>query len=414
MKSIPPVSTHHKFPPPPTRSVKRQVFNPLVVKKLGFPSGAEQDKHFNTMNINLYQPSSDIANRELLFIGFSGDFDANISNFPYQSDEYNYEIINNPFKAYHWLEQKVDSMESYQPPYAIFLKLQWLISNDFRLIRQIMAHPDLKFLPLIVLSEQGDVFDVSMLMQNGIDDCYTIPIEWNMLESRLEFLNQYKPKLLEQAKRTLPEVFAYKIPLGKRIFDILVASTVIILSSIFWIPVVFMIAYESGWPVIYKSKRAGTGYNVFNFLKFRSMFKDADQRLKELQHLNQYKEGTGSVFVKFANDPRITSVGKFIRKYSIDELPQLLNVIKGDMSIVGNRPLPLYEAELLTSDEWSARFMAPAGLTGLWQVTKRGSNDMSMEERIALDIQYAKNYSVLTDVRIILKTFTAFIQKEDV
>ena len=120
-------------------------------------------------------------------------------------------------------------------------------------------------------------------------------------------------------------------------------------------------------------------------------------------------------FFKIENDPRITHIGHIIRKYSIDELPQLFNILKGDMSVVGNRPLPLYEAELLTSDEYVKRFMAPAGLTGLWQVEKRGgAGKMSAEERKQLDIKYAKEFSFRMDMKIIFKTFTAFIQKENV
>ncbi|WP_368123550.1 sugar transferase, partial [Bacteroides sp. RTP21281st1_F3_RTP21281_210402] len=122
-----------------------------------------------------------------------------------------------------------------------------------------------------------------------------------------------------------------------------------------------------------------------------------------------------NAFVKLENDPRITKIGRFIRKYSIDELPQLINILKGDMSIVGNRPLPLYEAELLTSDEHIDRFMGPAGLTGLWQVEKRGeAGKLSAEERKQLDITYAKTFSFWLDIKIILKTVTAFVQKENV
>lgn len=109
----------------------------------------------------------------------------------------------------------------------------------------------------------------------------------------------------------------------------------------------------------------------------------------------------------------MTKVGRILRKYSIDELPQLFNTLFGDMSIVGNRPLPLYEAEMLTTDDSVERFMAPAGITGLWQVEKRGDNgSMSDQERINFDIDYAKNYSVWMDVKILFKTFSAFIQKQ--
>ncbi|MGL5317369.1 MAG: sugar transferase, partial [Bacteroidales bacterium] len=112
---------------------------------------------------------------------------------------------------------------------------------------------------------------------------------------------------------------------------------------------------------------------------------------------------------------RITVVGRFIRKYSIDELPQLFNVLKGDMSIVGNRPLPLYEAELLTKDDSIDRFLAPSGITGLWQVEKRGdSGKMSAAERKDLDVYYANHFSLAMDMKIIFRTFTSFIQKENV
>ena len=137
--------------------------------------------------------------------------------------------------------------------------------------------------------------------------------------------------------------------------------------------------------------------------------------ISEDDYQSQIRNEQENAFVKIENDPRITKVGRVIRKYSIDELPQLLNILKGDMSVVGNRPLPLYEAELLTSDEHIDRFMGPAGLTGLWQVEKRGeAGKLSAEERKQLDITYAKTFSFWLDIKIILKTVTAFIQKENV
>ncbi|MEO7531733.1 MAG: sugar transferase, partial [Sediminibacterium sp.] len=121
-----------------------------------------------------------------------------------------------------------------------------------------------------------------------------------------------------------------------------------------------------------------------------------------------------SAFLKFKDDPRITRAGKFIRNTSIDELPQLWNVIIGDMSIVGNRPLPLYEAEKLTTDKYAPRFMAPAGITGLWQVEKRGKGEMSEDERLILDNIYAANFNLWYDLKLILKTIPALFQKENV
>ena len=143
------------------------------------------------------------------------------------------------------------------------------------------------------------------------------------------------------------------------------------------------------------------------------MHEDADTQLEDVQHLNQYND-ENATFIKVKNDPRMTRVGRFIRKTSIDELPQLFNVLRGDMSIVGNRPLPLYEAENLTSEDMAYRFMAPAGMTGLWQVTRRGEGHMLGEERIQLDVAYARQHSFWNDVKIVLKTPFALIQKENV
>ena len=111
------------------------------------------------------------------------------------------------------------------------------------------------------------------------------------------------------------------------------------------------------------------------------------------------------------NDPRVTRVGRVIRKTSIDELPQLINVFRGEMSVIGNRPLPLYEAEKMTKDDWARRFLAPAGLTGLWQVDERGKDNLSTEERVALDCSYAKGVSLFTDIKILLRTLPAMWQR---
>jgi lipopolysaccharide/colanic/teichoic acid biosynthesis glycosyltransferase len=200
----------------------------------------------------------------------------------------------------------------------------------------------------------------------------------------------------------------------KRAFDILVSAT----ALFFLLPVCLLIALiiklESKGPIFYISKRAGTGYKIFNFYKFRSMRTGSDAELQKLAHLNQYGKNNGSVFFKIKDDPRITPFGAFIRKTSLDEIPQLFNVLTGDMSLVGNRPLPLYEAEKLTKDQIAWRFLAPAGITGLWQITKRGKDNMSEDERIALDMEYAMKNSFWLDMKILFSTIPALLQKEKV
>ena len=204
-------------------------------------------------------------------------------------------------------------------------------------------------------------------------------------------------------------------PLSKRAFDIFVASIALLILSPLFVLIAIAIRLESRGNIFYIAKRAGRGYRIFNFYKFRTMQQGADKRVAELHHLNLYSgEGKGPVFFKVNNDPRITKVGGFLRNTSMDELPQLFNVLLGDMSLVGNRPLPLYEAETLTTDDYAARFLAPAGITGLWQVKKRGNKDMSVEERISLDIHYASKCNFSTDLWIIANTPTALFQKENV
>jgi lipopolysaccharide/colanic/teichoic acid biosynthesis glycosyltransferase len=272
-----------------------------------------------------------------------------------------------------------------------------------------------------------------------------------------DIVNRLYSLLGQEAEKPLPPAPGFDFTrFWKRCFDIVTAATLLLLLSPLFLVVSVLIKLESKGPAFYYSSRVGTGYRIFRFWKFRSMRQDADQLLASIKNLNQYqaaaapapgpacascsslqechhklvdaqgaficenqyhqqsKTQAGPAFIKVANDPRITRIGLFIRKTSIDELPQLFNVLRGDMSIVGNRPLPLYEAEKLTTDEFAARFNAPAGITGLWQVTKRGQSNMSELERINLDIHYARQFSLKGDVKILLKTFPALYQKENV
>ena len=289
----------------------------------------------------------------------------------------------------------------------------------FNQVSHIKNNPLLHGLVIVLLGIKEDREWRNRALKLQVNDYYTYPFPIEDFYERLNFLIKFKlikPKLLELSKQMDVE---YQIPLTKRVFDVLTSGLALLFLTPLFILVAILIKLESKGGVIYKSKRVGAGYKIFDFYKFRSMRSDADQMIASIAELNQYsnessKKNGKAAFVKFKDDPRITKLGSFLRRTSIDELPQLINVFVGDMSLVGNRPLPLYEAEQLTTNEWSTRFLGPAGLTGLWQISKRGKKDMSETERKELDNYYAANYSIFLDLKIILKTIPALIQKEQV
>jgi lipopolysaccharide/colanic/teichoic acid biosynthesis glycosyltransferase len=287
----------------------------------------------------------------------------------------------------------------------------------FEQVKYIKSNPLLQGLIVVLAGIKEDKTWRKSALQYKVNDYYTYPFPLEDFFERLNFLIKFKlikPKLLELSKQMDVE---YQVPFMKRAFDVVASGMGLLMLSPLLLLTALCVRLESPGPIIYKSKRVGAGYKIFDFYKFRSMRNDADKMLDAISDLNQYggdDAKSKSAFVKFTNDPRVTKVGKFLRKTSIDELPQLLNVFMGDMSLVGNRPLPLYEAEQLTTNEWSTRFLGPAGLTGLWQISKRGQKEMSDQERKELDNYYAANYSVFLDLKIILKTIPALIQKESV
>ena len=331
---------------------------------------------------------------------------------------------------------------------------------------------------IILLTDDMSKEERDIYMKCGVNDTINKDASVTALNKKIQFISD-RENILFDDEAPRYKILKFKIPVWKRLFDIFFSGLAIIILSPIFILTAIAIKLESKGPVLFKSKRVGTNYTIFDFLKFRSMYADAEQRLKEVakEAGNQYaekdqaeeekdqqsvitaplgeeaemmmmdmgmesdmmisddevmlvgdyfvvaesdfnkekEEENNNAFVKIENDPRITKVGKFIRKYSIDELPQLFNILKGDMSIVGNRPLPLYEAEKLTVDSSIDRFMAPAGLTGLWQVEERGKGGMmSAEERKQLDITYGQTYCFTMDMKIIFRTLTAFIQKDNV
>ncbi len=279
----------------------------------------------------------------------------------------------------------------------------------------------LSSIPLMVEVSAINGDQVTELRQlSFIDDIIELSQCDGKLLTKINFLSRIKDyknqKELQQKINKPVRPFSAKYSPAKRAFDIVVSSIALLMLSPLFILIAIAVKLESKGPVFYIAKRAGRGYRIFNFYKFRTMVVDADKKVDELNHLNQYNTDAtkGPVFFKVSNDPRITKVGAFLRNTSLDELPQLINVLLADMSLVGNRPLPLYEAQTLTTDEWAARFMAPAGITGLWQIKKRGQDDMSVEERIGLDVEYAKRNNFMYDLWIMANTPTALMQKSNV
>jgi lipopolysaccharide/colanic/teichoic acid biosynthesis glycosyltransferase len=315
-------------------------------------------------------------------------------------------------------------------------------------------------IPIMLIGKHMDNNLRKIALSAGVTDFFLRPVNIKNLETRTNFLIKHWDDLQKKLNR---QSSGYKTPFGKRAFDVFFSGMALFFLSPVFFLVYVLIKLESKGPAFYYSYRVGTGYKVFKFYKFRSMYVNADKRLKDLKHLNQYdidaaandeekkenntgvlcndclsygkcqfplyadkvkwcerqfvdsrKTNSGSAFFKIKDDPRITKVGNVIRNLSIDELPQLWNVFIGNMSIVGNRPLPLYEAEKLTTDKYALRFAAPAGITGLWQVEKRGKGDMSEEERLMLDNTYAQNHSLANDIKLIFKTIPALLQKENV
>ena len=196
----------------------------------------------------------------------------------------------------------------------------------------------------------------------------------------------------------------------KRAFDLLLTVPGTILISPVLIVTAIAIRLDSSGPAIYTQNRVGLDGRIFKIYKFRSMHNNSDENLHKQQieaYANGHLEGNGTY--KLQADPRITRVGKFIRKTSIDELPQIFNVLKGDMSLVGPRPVPVYEADKYNL--WhSERLTTPPGITGLWQVSERSS--ASFDNQLRLDIRYIRNQSLKLNIQILLNTIPAVLSKK--
>ncbi len=207
-----------------------------------------------------------------------------------------------------------------------------------------------------------------------------------------------------QGKHRAHMVWGY---LKKRLLDFFASLFGLILLAPLFLLVAIAIKTTSKGPVFYWQKRVGWDCKEFDFPKFRSMRTDSDAVRQQLLATNQH--GADGVTFKMKNDPRVTAIGRFIRKYSIDELPQLWCVLTGEMSLVGPRP-PLPSEVARYSKEQKMRLMAIPGLTGIWQVS--GRSEVPFEEQFAMDMNYIMNYSLRLDIRILLKTIPAVLKSK--
>ncbi len=190
----------------------------------------------------------------------------------------------------------------------------------------------------------------------------------------------------------------------KRTFDLVLSLIALIVLSPVLLAIAIAVRISSRGPVIYRSVRPGMASKPFHCFKFRTMRDRADQIQDDLEPLN---ESSGALF-KIRRDPRLTKVGRFLRRFSLDELPQLVNVVKGDMSLVGPRPLPMRDFERL--EEWhKKRYLVLPGITGLWQVS--GRSDLDFDELVRLDFLYLERWSMLLDLTILLKTIPAVLSR---
>jgi exopolysaccharide biosynthesis polyprenyl glycosylphosphotransferase len=295
-----------------------------------------------------------------------------------------------------------------------------VILPEYAVGRATMAHSDLmgsmkvlgttsQLAELINRAQLDRLVLVDMNMDQGEADlCHSISNRMGVTLSRVMGLQTFQSQLRVSEKFGLqmleyrPLQFSRRQELLKRSFDVLFAAGLIILLLPLLLVICAVIKLTSKGPIFYCSTRVGKGGRYFKFLKFRTMIPGSDSRVG----VSEQNEKSGHVF-KIRNDPRVTWCGRILRRWSLDELPQLVNVLKGDMSLVGPRPLP---ASDLDPDGQSRRFATWAeqrsgvlpGISGLWQI--RGRSDLSFEQMMDLDIEYIRNWSVRFDIQILLAT----------
>jgi exopolysaccharide biosynthesis polyprenyl glycosylphosphotransferase len=224
------------------------------------------------------------------------------------------------------------------------------------------------------------------------------PSTMEILIHRAEFVPGQSVPLFELG----PPVFEGVDFALKRTFDIIGATLLLVLLSPLLILIMLAVSVSSRGPILFRSIRRGIGQRPFPCLKFRTMHSDAEERQADLEELN---EASGALF-KIRDDPRLTTVGRVLRRFSLDELPQLVNVLRGEMSLVGPRPLPERDYDML--EDWHRkRYLVLPGITGLWQVS--GRSELDFDDLVHLDFIYLESWSLALDLTILLKTLPAVL-----
>ena len=240
-----------------------------------------------------------------------------------------------------------------------------------------------------------------------VDQCHQRGVRVRVAPSTMEILihrAEFVPGQSVPLFELKPPVFEGVDYALKRSFDVLVAALALILLSPLLLAIVVAVRLSSRGPVLYRSLRPGIGMSPFDCLKFRTMQSDADQRQAELEPLNE----AGGALFKIRNDPRVTPIGRVLRRFSFDELPQLINVLRGEMSLVGPRPLPQRDFEHL--EDWHRkRYLVLPGVTGLWQVS--GRSELDFDDLVRLDFLYLERWSVFLDLTILVKTLPAVFSR---
>lgn len=266
----------------------------------------------------------------------------------------------------------------------------------------------------ILVNKQIDEVIISLPIKSKYDQIQ----ESIAICERVGVQSRYSTNLFETSitkRRTVDDHDASSIALHmvhdtgvalKRTLDIVLSAILLACLAPLFLVIAIATKLSSKGPVIYRQQRYGLNRRLFTMYKFRSMVTDAEKLQAHIEHMN---ETSGPVF-KIKNDPRITKLGGFLRKTSLDELPQLWNVLLGDMSLVGPRPLPIRDVSRFSEASFMRRFSVRPGITGLWQVS--GRSNTSFENWIRLDLDYIDRWSPLLDLRILLKTFSVVIRRE--